>query len=237
MPTVRRRLLLFDIDGTLLHTGGAGISAIYDGIQDAFDLQVPADQMPALNLAGATDAGLARFLFKHFQIDHNSENEEAFYEAYHGKLSQNLDKHSKNNGGKLLPGITELLENLCQYDHLDLGLLTGNIQRGAWTKLEQFEIRHFFHTGAFGDDHHDRNHLGPIAINRASEHFEREITAADTVIIGDTPKDIACARACGACAIAVATGTFSFEALADFQPDHLFENFEDNSSFLNAIEL
>ena len=150
-------------------------------------------------------------------------------------MSQNLAHHSETNNGRLLPGITELLERLSQYDHLALGLLTGNIQRGAWTKLKQFEIGHFFHTGAFGDDHHDRNHLGPIAITRATEHFEWDFTAEDTVIIGDTPKDIACARACGACAIAVATGTFAFETLATFQPDHLFENFEDDSSFLKAI--
>lgn len=237
MPGARRRLLLFDIDGTLLHTGGAGISAIYEGLQEAFDLGEAAKEMPPLNLAGATDAGLARFLFKHFQIDHSSENEEAFYEAYHKSLRQNLAGHSEANNGRLLPGITELLESLKQHEHLALGLLTGNIQRGAWTKLEQFEIRHFFHTGAFGDDHHDRNRLGPIAIERATEHFEWEFSAEDTVIIGDTPKDIACARACGACAIAVATGTFTFEALEAFEPDHLFEDFTDDSSFLKAIGL
>jgi len=237
MSAVRRKLLLFDIDGTLLHTGGAGISSIYEGMKKAFDLGDSADPMPPLELAGATDAGLARSLFNHFDIDHSSENEEAFYDAYHQSLNRNLAHHSKTNGGRLLPGVTELLENLDQQDHLALGLLTGNIQRGAWTKLEQFEIRHFFHTGAFGDDHHDRNCLGPIAIDRATEHFECDFLAEDTVIIGDTPKDIACARACGARAVAVATGTFTFEVLATYQPDHLLENFEDESSFLKAIGL
>ena len=235
--SARRRLLLFDIDGTLLHTGGAGISAIYEGIKEAFDLHHAADQMPPLELAGATDAGLAQFLFNHFEIECTPENQESFYKSYHESLSRNLADHSKKNGGKLLPGIVELLESLNSQDHLALGLLTGNIQRGAWTKLEQFEIRHFFHTGAFGDDHHDRNHLGPIAISRATEYFGCDFSAEDTLIIGDTPKDIACARACGACAVAVATGTFNVEVLATFQPDHLFENFEDNSFFLEAIGL
>jgi len=237
MPTARRRLLLFDIDGTLLHTGGAGISAIHEGMRNAFDLRNTADQMPPLELGGATDAGLARFLFNHFEIDHSTENEEAFYNAYHECLSQNLAHHSKINTGHLLPGVTELLESLNKHDHLALGLLTGNIQRGAWTKLEQFDIEHFFQTGAFGDDHHDRNHLGPIAIDRAAQHFECDFSAEDTIIIGDTPKDIACARACGACAVAVATGTFTFEALSSFEPDHLFENFEDESSFFKVIGL
>ena len=139
--------------------------------------------------------------------------------------------------GELLPGISELLENLDHCEHFALGLLTGNIQRGAWTKLEEFGIEHFFHTGAYGDDHHDRNRLGPIAIDRATEHFEYKFSPEDTVVIGDTPKDIACARACGACAVAVATGSFSYEMLATFQPDHLFENFADDASFLEAIGL
>lgn len=237
MTAARRKLLLFDIDGTLLHTGGAGISAIYEGIRQAFDLQQTADQMPPLNLAGATDAGLARFLFDHFEIVHSPENEQAFYHCYHQSLSRNLARHADNHGGRLLPGITELLQRLHDHEHLSLGLLTGNIQRGAWTKLEQFKIRHFFHTGAFGDDHHDRNQLGPIAIDRAKQHFDCDFSPADTVIIGDTPKDIACARACGASAIAVATGTFDHDELAAFQPDHLFENFTDNEPFFNALEL
>ncbi len=228
---------MFDIDGTLLHTGGAGLSAIYEGLKNAFSLEQSVDQMPPLNLAGATDAGLAHFLFAHFEIDHSPENEEAFYDSYHRSLSRNLAQHSITNGGHLLPGITELLECLDNHAHLSLGLLTGNIQRGAWTKLEQFEIERFFHTGAFGDDHHDRNRLGPIAIDRATQHFGCEFLPEDTVIIGDTPKDIACARACGAKAIAVATGTFTIDALAAFQPDHLFENLADDASFLKALGL
>ncbi|MCF6311850.1 MAG: HAD hydrolase-like protein [Verrucomicrobiales bacterium] len=237
MSTERRRLLLFDIDGTLLHTGGAGISSIYEGLQQAFNLQNQADQMPALNLAGATDAGLVIFLFKHFEIEHTASNEEAFYHAYHQSLERNLAQHAQEHGGHLLLGITALLERLHGHEQISLGLLTGNIRRGAWTKLEQFEIRHFFDTGAFGDDHHDRNQLGPIAIDRARLHFDHDFAPADTVIIGDTPKDIACARACGACAIAVATGTFSHHELAAFQPDHLFENFSDEHSLLRALKI
>ncbi len=237
MTATRRRLLLFDIDGTLLHTGGAGISSIYQGLQQAFNLEHTADQMPPLNLAGATDSGLARFLFGHFDIHHSPENEKAFFDCYHKSLSNNLERHCYSNGGRLLPGISELLEKLIKHSDLYLGLLTGNIQRGARTKLEQFEIGHFFHTGAFGDDHHDRNRLGPIAIERAEQHFGCAFSPADTSIIGDTPKDIACARACGANAIAVATGEFSHETLAEYQPDHLFEDFSDHAAFLAALEL
>ena len=232
-----QKLLLFDIDGTLLHTGGAGISALYAGLVDAFNLLCPLEQMPPIELAGATDAGLARYLFDHFDIDHSPENKKSFYEAYHLHLDQNLSEHARANGGKLLPGVHPLLQTLSKHDHLALGLLTGNIQQGAWTKLEHFEIAHFFDVGAFGDDHHDRNHLGPIALERASTHFGRDFSPTETMIIGDTPKDIACARACGACAIAVATGNFSLEILATHEPDHLFESFEDGSPFLEAIGL
>ena len=237
MSATRRRLLLFDIDGTLLHTGGAGITSIYEGLRQAFNLQHSAEQMPPLNLAGATDSGLARFLFGHFDIQHSPENEAAFFDSYHQSLTENLSRHTVAMDGRILPGISELLEQLVQHSDIYLGLLTGNIQRGAWAKLEQFEIRHFFHTGAFGDDHHDRNRLGPIAIKRAEQHFDLKFSPENTTIIGDTPKDIACARACGANALAVATGGFTYAALAEYQPDHLFEDFTDQASFLAALEL
>lgn len=236
MSTDRRRLLLFDIDGTLLHTGGAGISSICEGLQQAFNLQNQTDQMPALNLAGATDAGLARILFKHFKIEYSPANEEAFYHAYHLSLSRNLAQHVQEHGGNLLLGITALLECLHDHEQISLGLLTENIQRGAWTKLEQFGIRHLFDTGAFGDDHHDRNQLDPIAIERARQHFDHDFSPTDTFIIGDTPKDIACAQACGAVAVAVATGTFQYDELAAFEPDHLFENFSYKHSLLRALK-
>jgi phosphoglycolate phosphatase len=227
----RRLLLLFDIDGTLLDTAGAGAGAIVDAFQSAFG--IPSDQVPPLDLAGATDSGLARDLLHRLDIPHNEENLRTFYEAYVGHLDTKL----KQNGtrGRLLPGVHALLSALRDETTHLTALLTGNIQRGAFLKVTHYGIGEFFEFGAFGDDHHDRDELGPIAMRRAHDHHGLAVEAEEVVIIGDTPKDIRCARACGARAIAVATGSFSSSELEAHQPDHLFEDFTDTAAALSAI--
>src|SRR5690606_23071909 len=115
--------------------------------------------------------------------------------------------------GRLLPGVEGLLAAFEERGHHRLAVLTGNLREGAWIKLRHFRIDRHFPTGAFGDDHHDRNELGPIARRRALEVFGEDFAPADIAVIGDTPRDIACARAFGARAVAVATGSSSREQL------------------------
>lgn len=227
-------LLLFDIDGTLLDTGGAGLNALRAGLLEEFGLLDRAEDFPPLDLAGATDSGVVRFLFDHFAIPVSEENIERFYARYHHQLEHGLKTEGLTRG-RLLPGIDRLMERLKDH-HAVLGLLTGNIARGAWTKVASYGLEGVFEFGAFGDDHHDRNELGPVAMARAAAFSGREFAPNLVFIIGDTPKDIRCARACGAWAVAVATGRFSREELAEHEPDLLFDSLEDIEHFVTEIE-
>ena len=138
----------------------------------------------------------------------------AFLDSYVHFLSLELPRRK----GTLLPGVLELLEKLKSRKHIVLGLLTGNLSRGAQLKLGHYGVWHFFEFGAFADDHHDRNQLGPFAQARAKEKHGLEFSAAEIDIIGDTPRDIACGKALGARTIAVSTGTWSREDLAKHHP-------------------
>jgi phosphoglycolate phosphatase-like HAD superfamily hydrolase len=238
-PTSSPLLLLFDIDGTLIDTGGAGLNALSAAFLDSFGLQSRAEEMPKLELAGSTDGGITRSLCAHFDIvvEDNDPSVRTFYASYLEKLRANLEG-SHRDEGHVLPGAPELLHRVREETDHTLALLTGNIADGAWLKVDHFGFEDVFEFGAFGDDHHDRNELGPIALKRARERNNARTFSPDqTVIIGDTPRDVACARACGATAVAVATGKFSAAELEQCEPDHLFENFSDSDHFFRELGL
>ena len=171
---------------------------------------------PELDLAGSTDSGIVQGMLDHFGSDLSHED---FYEAYLRYLPKNLATFT----GRVLPGVDQLLETL-QDNGATLGLLTGNMKRGAWDKLEHYGLSDYFAFGAFGDDHHDRNKLGPIALERAKETMESEFSPENTVVIGDTPKDIACGKALGAVTLAVATGGFSIAELVAYGADYALDD-------------
>jgi phosphoglycolate phosphatase len=231
-------LLLFDIDGTLLDTGGAGLNALSAAFIDSFGLHSRAAEMPKLELAGSTDGGITRSLCDHFEIviSDNDASVRTFYASYLEKLRANL-QGSHRHEGRVLPGMPDLLHRLRDDSSHTLGLLTGNIADGAWLKVDHFGLDGVFQFGAFGDDHHDRNELGPIALDRARNESGRDFSPEETLIIGDTPKDIACARACGAKAIGVATGKFSVTELTECQPDVVFEDLADSDRFFRELSL
>lgn len=204
-------LVLFDIDCTLVDMGGAGMSAL-----TAAAVEVFGDEGPPLDLAGSTDSGIVRGLFEHFKVPHDPELEEKFYLSYLPKMEANLKDASF--GGRVLDGVSDLLTNLEDDGHT-LGLMTGNIERGAIVKASHYGLAGHFGFGSYGDDHWDRNKLGPIALERAERATGKRFTADEALVIGDTPKDVRCAHAFGAKCVAVATGSFDEDQLEECGAD------------------
>ena len=221
------RLLLFDIDGTLVDTGGAGMTALVDATRGIFG-----DDGPKLDLAGATDSGLLRNIFKSFGQEENEVAAARFFDLYLARLEVNLQDSCF--GGYALEGVKSILEEI-ESAGVARGLLTGNIAAGAEIKMRHYEMDGFFEFGAYGDDHFDRNKLGPIALERAARVFGREFDPAETVVIGDTPKDIWCAQAFGAKSVCVATGSFTVEQLEAEGADVAFEDFSDVEAVLAEL--
>ena len=225
---VGKRLLLFDIDGTLIHSGGAGVQALISAFRERFGIT---DDLRGIEIAGMTDSGIVASILKKYNIPATTENVSAFLDSYVHFLSLELPRRE----GKLLPGVLELLEELKSRPHLVLALLTGNVSRGAQLKLEHYGVWHLFEFGAFADDHQDRNQLGSFARARAREKHGREFSASQIDVIGDTPRDIACGKAIGARTIAVATGKWSREQLAEHQPDFLIDDLSNVNQIIDTL--
>ncbi len=209
-------LYLFDIDGTLVDTGGAGIAALEQANREIFG-----EAGPVLDLAGATDLGIVFGLYEYFAIEATGERVRDYLSCYQQRLEWNLEHGGFS--GRVLDGVCELLNALAARDHSTVGLLTGNCEGGAATKVRHYGLDSYFAFGAYGCDHHDRNELGPIAMERATAHASRAFHPAETWVIGDTPKDIACAKAIGARCLAVATGRFNTNELASYGADVVVE--------------
>lgn len=226
--TTDHKLLLFDIDGTLLTSGGAGERALRLGFRDRFGID---DDLSSVEIAGRTDSGIVREMLAAHRLPATPENIAAFLDGYLHHLAQEIPR----TPGRLLPGILPLLDALQPRADIVLALLTGNLARGAEIKLRHYGVWHYFEFGAFADDHHDRNQLGPFAQARARAQRGIEFPPERIFVLGDTPHDIACARAIGAKAIAIATGRFSQADLAAHAPDFLFEDLGDLDAVLAAI--
>jgi phosphoglycolate phosphatase-like HAD superfamily hydrolase len=217
------KLLLFDIDGTLIDSHGAGGSAILDAAEAYFGVR--REELPPLQLAGSTDPAIAMDLFGHLGREHSRESIFAFLDHYLAHLERRLQ--APDFRGVMLPGVKELLDALRGEKDAHLGLLTGNIRRGAAIKLGRHGIFERFMDGGFGCDHHDRNQLGPIATRRMQAATGTTYDLADIVVIGDTPKDIKCAAAFGARCLAVATGDYAVDELDTLKPWRTVASFAD----------
>jgi phosphoglycolate phosphatase len=228
MTATQKRLLLFDIDGTLIHSGGAGVHALKSAFTERFGI---VDELHDIEIAGMTDSGIVVSILNKHKIPATNENVSAFLDSYVHFLSLELPRRV----GKLLPGVLELLEKLKSRPHLVLALLTGNVSRGAQLKLEHYGVWHFFEFGAFADDHHDRNRLGTVARARAKEKHGRQFSTSEIDVIGDTPRDIACGKAFGARTIAVATGTWKRDQLAKYEPDFLIDDLSNVQGIIDTL--
>ena len=223
-----RRLLLFDIDGTLITSGGAGEWALRDAMKTRFGID---EDLGGILLAGATDKKIAVAMLEKHGLAPSPENITALLDEYLSHLEARMPRHD----GRVLPGMIELLEVLSKREEAVLALLTGNVVRGAEIKLTHYGVWHHFEFGAFADDHHDRNELGKFARTRAHDRHGIEFAPEKIYVIGDTPRDIECGRAIGAKTVAIATGHYSLEELAEHTPDFLFQDFSETNRVVDCL--
>lgn len=212
------RVVLFDIDGTLIRTGGAGVEAFKKTFESEFNAP---QATQGIQFAGRTDSSLVRECFKNHTIEPSPENFRRFYDVYVFRL-HNLLTHTS---GGACPGVRELIGDLQKRaDPPLIGLLTGNIRLGAEIKLRHYDLWGLFEVGAFGDDHEDRDHLAGIALKRASKALDLSISGDEILVVGDTPRDIQCANSVRAKSLAVSTGSFPEDQLAPHKPTLLAED-------------
>jgi phosphoglycolate phosphatase-like HAD superfamily hydrolase len=216
------RLILFDIDGTLITSGYAGREVLSRALRHVFGIAFPVD---GYSLAGKTDRGAIIELARAAGMSPDSIETRlpAIYEqmAVEGR-------RLFAGAYQPLPGVPQLLEALHAHAGITLGLLTGNCEATAPLKLSAAGIRpDYFRIGAYGSDDEDRNQLISIAKLRAAQVTSQAFNGRDTIVVGDTPADILCARSAGAGIVAVASGFYSSAALEQLQPDHLLPDLSD----------
>jgi phosphoglycolate phosphatase-like HAD superfamily hydrolase len=226
------KIALFDIDGTLLWTKGAGRRAMERALKANIGTTGPADH----RYDGKTDRQIVResMSLSGFSDADVDSKMDAVLASYLNELIVELDR--ADHGVEVLPGVHELLDALEPRDDVVLGLLTGNVVAGAERKLRVVGIDFArFPIGAFGSDGEHRHDLPAIARNRAAAHTKKTVLGSSCVIIGDTPSDVACGRGIGARAIAVATGHYDVAALEACNPHAVFRDLTDTDAVIRSI--
>jgi phosphoglycolate phosphatase-like HAD superfamily hydrolase len=221
-------VLFFDIDGTLINTGGSGLEALRRAFSDVFAVPPP-DNIPT---SGRTDRGIARDLFRGRQVADSDENWDRFRVAYVRHLREQLPLRQ----GWILPGVVDLLEALGTRRHVATGLLTGNIAAGARLKLQHFGLEHHFAFGGYGERSPERNAAAEDALAAAQKALNGAVRADRMWVIGDTPLDVQCARHIGARVLAVATGMHAKAELAEAKPDLLLDDLRQAVHFLQQLD-
>jgi phosphoglycolate phosphatase len=223
-------LLLFDIDGTLLNTNGIGRRAVEEALSELVGADV---STRGITFSGKTDQQIIREVLtqagveEHWLADRFLETIDAYERAASALLSPEVVT--------AIPGAVELVRQLAEQTALQLALLTGNIRTMAYRKVAAIGLDAHFPFGAFGCDSEDRNALPAIAVDRALAHCGRHFPAEEVVVIGDTPRDIDCARNFGARSIAVPTGRYDRQTLEDHGPDVLLDDLRDVAAFARAL--
>lgn len=224
-------IVLFDIDGTLVLTGGAGVRAMNRACED---LVRSANPMAGVTFAGRTDWSILDDILR----SHGHTLDEMLLHELRERYVKHLGEEMQLPGRgvkDVMPGIRELLDALAGRPDVSLGLLTGNFVEGARIKLEYFDLWKYFPWGAFGGDAANRNDLVPIAVTRARAHGIDGIAAADVIVVGDTPNDVECALVAGATPVAVATGNYSTDQLRSAGANIVFSDLSDTPAFLQLL--
>jgi phosphoglycolate phosphatase-like HAD superfamily hydrolase len=225
------KLVLFDIDETMIKSDGVGRRSITRALRELTGVAVDSS---AIMLSGKTDPQICREILEANGLSANdlSGGLERVYEAYLPILEAEINR---SDAFTLHCGVRELVNLLAEREDVSLALLTGNIEAGARLKLAPFDLNRYFPTGAFGCDSADRMDLPAIACRRSSDFFAVEFSPAETVVIGDSVNDVACAHGFGARCVAVATGKTPWSDLSLQEPEFLFESLADTKAVLQAI--
>jgi phosphoglycolate phosphatase-like HAD superfamily hydrolase len=221
-------VIFFDIDGTLINTGGSGMESLRRAYLDLFDCPPP-EHIPT---AGRTDRGIARDLFFAQRVEDSAENWMRFRTAYLWHLREQLPRRP----GCVLPGVGRMLEQLAARQDIALGLLTGNVAEGARLKLKYFGLDHHFTFGGYGERAPERNAVAEEALAAARGALDGAVHPNRVWVLGDTPLDIQCARHIGAKAVAVATGMHDKRELARARPDVLLDDFCQAAEFWRQLD-
>jgi phosphoglycolate phosphatase-like HAD superfamily hydrolase len=224
------RLLLFDIDGTLLLSGGAGKRALNRTFEEMFGV---AEAFTGIPVAGRTDPLILGDALERAGVTADPAARTQFLARYCEHFAREIRFPGPRKG--LMPGVRPLLDRLRRTPGVACALVTGNIARASRIKLEHFELDRYFVCGAYGDDAPRRDDLVPIAVDRARRAGIDVDTPRQAVVIGDTPLDAQCAAAAGARAVCVATGPFGQDELRRAGADAVFPDLTDAEGFLAAV--
>ncbi len=227
---MKKHLILWDVDGTLLSTDGIAANAMRAALRQVVGPEV---RIERTSYAGKTDWQIVRESLPSFDETTIRHRLSEFIAAYTAEL--HAQRAALIARSTVFAGVNEALRALTDYAYQ--APLTGNVAAAARIKLECTGLLPWLdiEAGAYGDDHIDRLALPPIAATRAAARYQRHFTPDDVVIIGDTPRDIACGKAFGARTVAVATGPFTLDELASHQPDVLLPDLRDTAAVMRAI--
>ena len=224
-----KRLLLFDIDGTLVR-GGPAKKAFESAMKMVFGTAGPIDRY---DFSGKTDPQIARELLQAEGLE--DEEIEAGFGSLWGEYLGQLEPRLAEMPMTVLPGVRPLLEYLKGIEDVAVGLLTGNIVDGARLKLSSVGLMEYFRVGGYGSDSEVREDLPAVARRLAARIWGTDFPAPSVVVVGDTPRDVACGKHDGNRTVAVATGRFDTEKLASFGPDRVLEHLGDLGESVKAL--
>jgi phosphoglycolate phosphatase-like HAD superfamily hydrolase len=225
-----KKLVLFDIDGTLVRVRGISRQSLIDALREVFGTEGSA---ATHNFAGKLDSVIIKEVMRMAGLS-DEEVQKGFQEAKR-RYIQNFKEHAQREHIEVMVGIYELVGKLARQESVVLALLTGNFEESGRHKLALPELNDYFSFGAFADDADTRNALPAIAVQRAFERTGIRFTGKDVVIIGDTEHDVNCAKVLNSKCIAVATGHYTVSQLQAFNPDYTFENFANVEAAFEAI--
>lgn len=227
---MHRRLVLFDIDGTLVTDGGASRTAFGDALKKVYGFN---GSLKRYDFSGRTDPQITYMVLR--DAGYSDVAIAAQLDEMWSVYIAGLERNAASGSVRSLSGVPQIVETLHHHEEVVLALLTGNIERGARLKLNGPALNGYFPFGAFGSDSAVRDELPPFAVRRAEERFGHRFEGRDVVIIGDSIYDVRCGVPHGATTIAVASGKTTAETLRAENPTHLFDHLEDHDAVLAAV--